>query len=65
MPVRRNPGEVKEMLPSQPRQKIEGPVEFVLDPIADYGKYPKEGSVPKQKEEAEEVEEGDTGNRPV
>jgi hypothetical protein len=52
-------GEMKEMLPSELGEMVEGPVELVLDPAADDREGLKEGSVAVEKDEAEEVEEGD------
>ena len=59
VPVGGDAGEMEEMLADELGEMVEGPVELVLDPAADDWEGLKEGSVAIEKDEAEEVEEGD------
>jgi hypothetical protein len=59
VPVGGDAGEMEEMLADELGEMVEGPVELVLDPAADDREGLKEGSVAVEKDEAEEVEEGD------
>ena len=59
VPVGCDAGEMEEMLPGELGEMVEGPVKLVLDPAADDREGLKEGSVAVEKDEAEEVEEGD------
>ena len=59
VPVGGDAGEMEEMLADELGEMVEGPVELVLDPVADDREGMKEGSVSDEEDEAEEVEEGD------
>ena len=59
VPVGGDAGEMEEMLADELGEMVEGPAEHVLDPAADEWEGLKQGSIAVEKDEAEEVEEGD------